>query len=105
MLDQLIEWLDNFTGHPMMGDMDNESLIVLITSPMGLAVCGALFVLLVLRSHRVSAVILSTVVAGIYMVRHTVTDTSGPNSSIYLFMAGAILLAGVGIFYTLIKHD
>ena len=101
MLESIQNW---FANSGFMDQMSNEQLIEHITSPVGLGISIALIVLTILMKWRVSFVVLTGIVAGIYVVRYTITDTSGPNDTIFLFITGATVLGGFIIYFTLMKE-
>ena len=75
MFVSIADWFSNNIG-PLMDHLDNEALIAHMTSPIGLGVFIALMVFCLIMKWRISFVVLATMLAGIYVVRYTITDTS-----------------------------
>jgi len=90
MFDAIEKWFNTANNSKFMENMSNEKFMDLITSPIGLGVSAVLVAFFVLLKWRLSAVVLTAILAGIYIFRYTLTETGAPNSSIYLFIAGAV---------------
>lgn len=105
MFDSIQRWIAATNDSPMMENMSNEKMVTYLTSPLGLGIAVALVIALIFLKQRLSAVIVTALIAGIYVVRYTITDTSGPNDTIFLFIGGAAALAGFIIYFTLMKEE
>lgn len=105
MFDSLQRWINQANEAPMMEQMSNEKMIGYLTSPTGLGIAVGLIIVLLFLKQRLSAVIVTALIAGIYVVRYTITDTSGPNDTIFLFIGGAAALGGFIIYFTLMKEE
>ncbi len=104
MLDSIADWFSVNVG-PLMEQLDNQTLIEHMTSPIGLGVFIALMVFCLIMKWRISFVVLASILSGIYVVRYTITDTSGPNKTMYMFIGAAIALAAFVIYFSLMRDD
>lgn len=105
MFDVIQAWINTANASPLMENFDNEKLIVFLTSPLGLGIAVGLVIVFILLKWHLSAVIVTAIMAGIYVVRYTLNDTDGPNDSIYLFIGAAVGLAGFIIYFTLMREE
>ena len=105
MFDALERWMRTANESPLLENMSNEKVITFLTSPIGLGIAIGLIAAFILLKWRISAVAVTTVMAGIYIFQYTITETDAPNSTIYLFIAGAAALAGFIIYFTLMKEE
>lgn len=105
MFEAFQQWIDSTKNSSLMENMTNEMMIAHLTSPIGLGIAAVLVVFFVIMKWRLSAVIVTAIIAGIYIVRYTISDTDGPNSSIFLFIGGAALLGGFVIYFTLMQEE
>lgn len=105
MFEAMQRWMATAQNSPFMENMNNEKLITFLTSPVGLGITIGLVVVFILLKWKLSAVIATAIMAGIYVVRYTIREGDGPNDSIYLFIGGAVALAGFIIYFTLMREE
>ena len=105
MMESLQRWMSETSNAPFLEKLDNEQMMIYLTSPLGLAIAVVLVIIFVFLKQRIAAVLVTTIIAGIYVVRYTIKDTSGPNDTIFLFIGGAAALAGFIIYFTLMKEE
>lgn len=105
MLQGIQKWIATAQNSPFMENMDNEKLITFLTSPIGLGIMATLVIIFIFLKWNLSAVIATSLVAGIYVVRYTISEGDGPNDSIYLFIGAAVALAGFIIYFTLMREE
>lgn len=105
MFEALRGWIETANASPLLENFNNEKLIVFLTSPIGLGIAIGLVLIFILLKWKLSAVILTAIMAGVYVVRYTLNDTDGPNDTIYLFIGAAVALAGFIIYFTLMREE
>ncbi len=105
MWEQLQDWFASSDLSLYADNLSNEKLIHFMTSPLGLGIFLAIIALAFYLKWKVVFVSLAGILAGVYVVRYTITDTSGPNQTIFLFIGGAVALAAFVIYFGLMGED
>ena len=105
MLDSVKLWFENLDLAFLMEHTSNDKLLEYITHPIGIGICVAVIVFTLFMKWRITFVCLSAILAGVFVVRYTITPGDGPNQTILLFIAGAVTLAAFIIYLTLMSDD
>jgi hypothetical protein len=105
MLESIKEWFAEIDLEPIMEHLSNDSLIEYATHPIGIGLAVAIIVFTIFMKWRIMFVSFTGVLAGIFVVRYTMTNTGGPNQYIFLFIGGGVILAGFIIYFTLVSDE
>ena len=105
MLDSIKLWFEELDLSLVMEHTSNDKLLEYITHPIGIGLCVAIIVFTLFMKWRITFVCLSAILAGVFVVRYTITPGDGPNQTIFLFIGGAVLLASFIIYLTLMSDD
>lgn len=105
MLESLKEWFASLPLDTFSENLNNDRLVEIITSPTGMGISLAVIALAMFLKWRITFVVFSGILAGIFVVRYTITDTGAPSKSILLFVGAAIAVAAFVIYFTLVKDD
>jgi hypothetical protein len=105
MWESIQEWFNSTDWSFFQDNLNNDTLIGYITSPVGLGISVVLIIISFFLKWRLVFVGISTVLAGLLVARYTMTDTGGPNKSILLFAGGAVLVSALAIYFSLMSEE
>jgi hypothetical protein len=105
MLDSIKLWFQDLDLSFFMEHTSNDKLMEYITHPIGIGVCVTVIAFTLFMKWRITFVCLSALLAGVFVVRYTITAGDGPNKTIFLFIGGAVVLAAFIIYLTLMSDE
>lgn len=105
MLESIKLWFQDIDLSFFLEHTSNDRLLEYITHPIGIGICVALIAFTFFMKWRITFVCISALLAGVFVIRYTITDTGGPNKTIFLFIGGAVLLAAFIIYLTLMSDE
>ena len=98
-------WLAELDWAPLAEVASNENLLYYLTHPIGVGVFAVLIAVSFFLKWRITFVILTGILAVLFVARYTMTDTGAPNETMFLFIGAAVAAAAFIIYFSLMGED
>lgn len=105
MFDSISNFLSGADANANLDQFSNDNIINTITSPTGLGIYIAIAVLMVYMKQRILFLLMVCVMGGIFITRYTLTDTDGPNVTMFGFIGATVILAIYVIYTAFIREE